>query len=276
VTRALENRTVAITEHRLESEFRRLFEKQGARVISCPLLEEKPFENTPELEEFVARLIGDEFDFLQFFTGVGVRFLTKEAERQGLRDAFVAALNRTTIVARGPKPKAALREIGRKVDHAPEKPTSEGLLELFSRLEVGGKRIGVQLYGAPNEEYIAGLRAMGAHVTTVHVYDYIPASDTGRVRDFIRLLLDERDERIDVLTFTSAPQVSSLYRVAEDAGLAGRLTEKLKGGIAVAVIGEVAGSAVRRRGIEPRIRPANPKLAPFVDAIARYFAPSPE
>lgn len=265
---ALDNKTIAITEHRFENEFRRLFEKKGARVISCPLLEEKPFENTPELESFLGRLIGDEFEFLQFFTGVGVRFLRQEAERQGRLDQFRAALDRVTIVARGPKPKAALREMGRAVDHAPVSPTSEGLVELFSGLPIRGKHLGVQLYGAPNDGYIEQLRSMGANVTTVHVYDYIPASDTARVHDFILRLLDEP---VDVLTFTSGPQVSSLYRVAEDAGLSSRLTARLNDSITVAVIGEVAAKAARRRGIEPRITPENPKMAPFVDAIARHF-----
>ncbi len=266
---ALENRTVAITEHRFENEFRRLFEKQGARVISCPLLEEKPFENTPELAAFLGRLLAGEFDFIQFFTGVGVRFLLKEAERQRRRDAFVRALGKTVVVARGPKPKAALGELGRKIDHAPADPTSEGLLELFSDLGVDGKRIGVQLYGAPNEDYLAGLRSMGAEVTTVHVYDYVAASDTPRVRGFIGTLLDEP---VDVVTFTSAPQVASLFDVADAAGLGPRLTARLNDPIAVAVIGRVAGRAVERRGIVPRIRPSNPKMAPLVEAVARHFS----
>jgi len=242
-------------------------------VISCPLLEEKAFENTPELEEFLRRFLDDEFDFIQFFTGVGVRFLLQEADRQGRRKEFVGALGRTTVVARGPKPKAALAEIGRRVDHAPTKPTSEGLLDLFSSLDVSGKRIGVQLYGAPNEEYLDGLRAMGAAVTTVHVYDYVAATDTPRVRAFIERLLEEP---VDVLTFTSAPQVASLFDVAQSAGLAEQLTARLNDGVAVGVIGDIAGRAVQRRGIVPRIRPANPKMAPFVDAVALYFSAKKE
>ena len=47
----LENRTVAITEHRFEKEFAALIERHGARVVSCPLLEERPVENLLECDD---------------------------------------------------------------------------------------------------------------------------------------------------------------------------------------------------------------------------------
>ncbi len=262
-------RTVAITEHRFENEFRTLIERHGATVVSCPLLEERPVGDDPELARFVERLIAGDLDTMVFFTGVGVRFLAAEAGSRGRLDAFVAALHRLTVAARGPKPRKALRELGRGVDLAPDPPTSAGLLDMFRRAGVDGRRIGVQLYGRPNPGFLEGLEAAGAIVTAVHVYDYAPASDRERVLGFIRTLLDED---VDVVTFTSAPQVSSLFETAESAGTSEALAARLNGSIAVAVIGEVAEGALAERGVRARIHPRAPKMAALAQAIGDHLA----
>ena len=105
----LEQLTIAILEHRFTKEFSTLLERFGASVYACPLLEEKPVENREELEEFVRQLAAGTFDAMIFLTGVGARFLVSAAESAGLKNEFLEALNKMTIVVRGPKPVAALR-----------------------------------------------------------------------------------------------------------------------------------------------------------------------
>ena len=270
--RPLENRTVAITEHRFENEFAALIARHGATVLSCPLLEERSIDNRTEIRAFIDRLSSGKLDMMVFFTGVGVRFLVAEAEAAGQMKRFVEALDKITVVARGPKPRAALRKLGRKVDLAPERPTSEGLLEMLGTEDLQRKRVGVQLYGKPNPGFCRGLEAMGAAVATVEVYDYRPASDRNRVLNFIQTLINGP---VDVLTFTSAPQIDSLFDVADEAGLSAKLIDELNTGITVAVIGEVADRALARRGIRARIYPESPKMAPLAQAIADHYAGLP-
>ena len=268
MSKALENRTIAITEHRYEKELMSLIERHGATVISCPLLEERPVPNRDQLRAFIEQIIEVGFDFMVFFTGVGARFIGEEAAAMGRSDAFKEALKRMMVVARGPKPRGAMRKLGLSVDLAPEKATSEGLLELFRKEQLEGKRIGVQLYGSPNPDFFSGLEDLGARVSIVQVYDYGPASDTRRVLDFIETLLSGG---VDAITFTSAPQVESL---SETAGTAGRLEELCRAfndRISVAVVGEVTGRALVSRRITARILPTAPKMAPLADAIAAYF-----
>jgi uroporphyrinogen-III synthase len=268
MSKALENRTVAITEHRFEKELMSLIERHGARVISCPLLEERPVENRSELRFFIRQIIEEEFDYLVFFTGVGARFIGEEAESMGQSDEFKEALKRTKVVARGPKPRAAMGKLGLSVDLAPEKATSEGLLELFQAQQLEGKRIGVQLYGSPNPDFVSGLEALGAVVSIVQVYNYGPASDTSRVLTFIETLLSGE---VDAITFTSGPQIDSIFATAETSGRADALCVAFNDRISVAVVGEVTGRALVRRGVVARILPPAPKMAPLADAIATYF-----
>ena len=78
---------------------------------------------------------------------------------------------RLTLVCRGPKPIAALKEVGLVPSLAvPEPNTWRDLLsELDRQLPIGGKRVAVQEYGARNQELLAGLRQRGGRVATVPV-----------------------------------------------------------------------------------------------------------
>ncbi len=108
----LDGITVAILEHRFTKEFAAIFERLGATVYACPMLEERPVENRSELQEFVRHVVDGKLDMMIFLTGVGARFLIAESEAMGLREPFLAALGKLTIVVRGPKPVAALHQVG--------------------------------------------------------------------------------------------------------------------------------------------------------------------
>jgi hypothetical protein len=107
-------------------------------------------------------------DILILLTGVGTRLLIATLATRRPRKGVVAALGRLTLVCRGPKSIAALKEVGLAPALAvPEPNTWRGLLSaLDGQLPIGGKRVAVQEYGARNEELLAGLRERGAHVTT--------------------------------------------------------------------------------------------------------------
>lgn len=264
----LSGRTIAITEHRFEPELTRLIERRGGRVISCPLLEECPVEDLPALDAFVREVIEPGLDMMVFFTGVGFRFLHERAVALGEGEAFLEALRRTRVVARGPKPQSALRKLGLGVDLAPEDPTSEGLLELLGQEDLSGKRVGVQLYGTPNESFCARLESWVARLRTVQVYEYRAVSDTGRVGDFIARLLSGE---VDVVTFTSAPQISALFGHAARIGRDEDLVRAMRETLTVAAIGRVTNRALEERGLGARIIPEASKMAPMVEAIARHF-----
>src|SRR5262245_43085811 len=110
MTPPLQNITVVIFEHRFTKEFSTLFERLGAGVHACALLEERPVENRSELQAFVRELAAENLDMMVFLTGVGARFLVSEAESIGMKPAFLDALQKMKIVVRGPKPVAALRQ----------------------------------------------------------------------------------------------------------------------------------------------------------------------
>src|SRR5204863_15076 len=82
------------------------------------------------------------FDDLVLMTGEGLRRLMKVVRRIDVEKDFVAALARMRKFARGPKPGRALREIGLEPQQTTEKPTSEGIAEMLSRIDLKGRRLG--------------------------------------------------------------------------------------------------------------------------------------
>jgi uroporphyrinogen-III synthase len=264
----LEQLTVAILEHRFTKEFSSLLERFGATVYACPMLEEKPVENRQELEEFVRQVAAGNLDMMIFLTGVGARFLVSASASIGLKDEFLQALNKMTVVVRGPKPVAALRQLAVRVDVIPDNPTTEGVIEALRARDLQNSRVGVQLYGTPNPQLVSSLESRGAKVTAVQVYAYGAASDTTAVSALINKIVNDE---IQVIAFTSAPQVRILFDFARQLGRADAVTAKLKASVVIASVGEVTNRALDEQGLSPKIVPKQPKMGALAQAVAEYF-----
>ena len=268
MARQLEHLTIGILEHRFTREFASLLERFGATVYACPLLEEKPVENRQELETFVREVVTGKLDLMIFLTGVGARFLISAAETVGLKKEFLEALNKMIIVVRGPKPVAALRQAGVRVDVIPDNPTTEGVIEALRTRDLKGLRIGVQLYGTQNPQLVSALETKGANVTPVQVYAYGAAADSSSVNAFIEKLMNGA---IQVIAFTSAPQVRMLFEFARQFGNSATLAAKLKDSIVIASIGEVTSRALEEEKLTPAIVPKQPKMGALAQAVADHF-----
>lgn len=265
MTLPLENVTVGIAEHRYTKEFSTLFERLGARVHACPLIEETPVQNREELRDFIRLVITRKIDFMIFLTGVGARMLVAEAESIGQKDAFLGALAQAQVVARGPKPQVALRQLGVRIDISPDVPTSEGVIAALASNDLSGRRVAVQLYGTPNPLLVHALEERGASVVTVQVYSYGRVADPRTVHAFIDNILANE---IQVVAFTSGPQVRALFEVASQFQKTEALQRSLNDRVIVAAIGEVTREALEENRVAAKIIPNQPKMGPFAQAIA--------
>jgi uroporphyrinogen-III synthase len=265
MTTALDGLTVAVTERRFAPELGLLFERAGARVLHCPLLQEKPVEHEGGAGKFVEIVKSGTATTAIFFTGVGVNFIL-DADPAG-KESLLRALSRMTVVARGSKTNAALKRAGVRIDIVPQEATTEGLIESLRGHELSGQRIVIQLYGTPNPVLCAALQARGAEALPVSIYTYEEASDADAVQQLLRAVLDGS---VQILTFTSAPQVRFLFQAAEEGHVARALGERLRGSILVAAIGEVTCRALEQAGVNAHVVPPEPKMAPLVKAISDF------
>ena len=82
-------------------------------------------------------------------------------------------------------------------------------------------------------------------------YGYAAASDGDRVSELIDRMADGQ---VDVIVFTSSPQVERLFEVAAERGLEAELKQGLAR-VQVAAVGPVVADALRRRGARVDVCP---------------------
>jgi uroporphyrinogen-III synthase len=260
-------------ESRRAAEMAKLIETYGGAAMVAPSMREIPLESNKEAQEFTHKLLAGGFEIIIFLTGVGSRALARVAETVCARDAFVAALQRVPIVARGPKPVAALKEMGVPVTLAvPEPNTWKELLVALDAnrdtLPLGGKRVAVQEYGAPNPGLLAGLTERGAKVTPVPVYEWGLPEDTAPLRQAAAALAGGQ---IDVALFTTSVQVVHLLKIAGEMNLQEGVRQAFAQ-ILVGSIGPVTSEELRAHGIAPDFEPSHPKMGILVNEVAQRSA----
>jgi uroporphyrinogen-III synthase len=258
---------VLALESRRATELAALISSYGGRPLVAPALREVPLESNTEALDFAAALMRGEFDIIIFLTGVGTRALVSVIERAYPREAFIAALARTKIVARGPKPLAALRELQMPVWIAvPEPNTWRELLAAIDAKaeELNGARIAVQEYGVSNTELLEELRGRGARVTRVPVYRWALPEDVEPLKNAVTAI--SRGE-VDVVIFTTGVQVVHLWQIVEEM----RLEADVRRGLARAVmasIGPMTSDELRRHGLAADFEPSHPKFGLLVREAA--------
>jgi uroporphyrinogen-III synthase len=260
-------------ESRRAAEMAKLIASYGGVAMVAPSMREVPLESNTEAQAFTRVLSSGGFDMVIFLTGVGTRALTRVAETVCPRDQFIAALQRVSIVARGPKPLAALKELGVPVTLAvPEPNTWRELLRALDErsepLPLSGRRVALQEYGASNQELLAGLTQRGARVTRVPVYEWALPEDTGPLRDAIAAIT--RNE-IDVALFTTSIQVVHLLQMAAEMKLEDNVRQAFTR-MVIGSIGPVTSEELRTHGISPDFEPTHPKMGFLVNEAAERGA----
>jgi uroporphyrinogen-III synthase len=132
------------------------------------------------------------------------------------------------------------------------------------------RRVGVQLYPDNAHEKLLGfLAGAGAVADPVLPYVYASATDDRRVAELIESLAVGA---VDVIAFTSAPQVRRLIAVAEAGGMAARLREGLAR-TRVAAIGPVVIGELEKCGVRVDIAPKDRFfMKPLVTAVIAAFS----
>ena len=264
-------------ESRRQSEMAALILRHGGQPTVAASMQEIPLEENPAAGEFVKALRAGTVDTVVFLTGVGARTLAEAVAGECSLEELVGLLDRCTVVIRGPKPAAVLKEWGLPVDgRAAEPNTWEQLLPVLDELSaVADRTVAVQEYGVPNTPFYESIVERGGRVLPVPVYRWGLPDETGPLEAGIRGTVAGD---FDVLLFTSAHQLTNVLGVAEGLGLA-EAFRRAAGECLVGSVGPTASSALRDAGLRVDIEPTHPKMGPLVretlaEAISRTRPPS--
>ncbi len=259
-------------ESRRAQEIAQLIRNNGGQPIVAPSTREVPAPNEEE-HKLIYGILNDEFDAIIFMTGVGSRTLVQAAEAMCSRAELFAALARTRVIVRGPKPAAAMREFNIPVTLAVPEPNTwreivKSLDGNVEKVPLKGRRIAVQEHGEPSPELYSALRERGAEVVPVRVYRWELPEDTGPLKDAIRTLAASK---VDVVMFTSSVQFVHAARIAAEMGMADQLTNALNRTV-VASIGPIASATLKENGVGVDLEPSHPKMGFLVKETAEKSA----
>ena len=262
---------VAAFESRLADQMAQLIERYGGRPLVAPSMREVPLEQNTAALDFGERLMSGEFATVILLTGVGTRFLLKVLDTRWPREQTLAALAKTILVVRGPKPTAVLREQGLKPTIAvPEPNTWKDLVRALDGMDrsLTGMAVAVQEYGVSNASLLEALRERGAVVARVPVYQWALPEDTGPLTRVVRVIMEHE---VDVVLFTNMVQVNHVMQIAEGLGGVDRLRRSLQH-IVVASVGPTAADHLRECGFPVDFEPSHSKMGFLVKETSERAA----
>lgn len=265
----LTGRTVGVTAERKAQEQADVLRRRGATVVLAPTVRTVAVDADGELRRVTEAVLADPPDYVVAITGGGMRGWLDAAQRWGRRDQLLAALAGAEVVARGAKAASTVRAVGlRESWRAPHETVEEVREHLLARA-LAGTRIAVQLHGADVERLTGALRGAGAEVLEAPVYRWTLPADVAPAE---RLLDSVVERRIHAVTFTSAPAVGNLFRLAERSGRADAVRGAFAAGVVACCVGPVCAEAAVDEGITDPLVPERARLVPMIDALAARLA----
>jgi uroporphyrinogen-III synthase len=255
---------VAFLEGRRTAELADLIERHNGIPFAAPCLREVHTPDSPELQVSIRRVLAADLSVAIFLTGVGTSTVFESASHMQREADLRWQLERSSVVVRGPKPAAALRKLGVRVDlTAPPPHTTAEVLAVLEPLDLLGKTVAIQLYGEPNPKLSQSLADRGARVLELEPYVWDRPVDPKPILN----LLDALDARqVDALLITSQAQVENLYAVAAEARRVPALD-----GVALGAQGPVARAALEHRGLHVAFTPPHGHMGALVLAAADYL-----
>ena len=242
--------TVAVTRARAQaSALAARIRALGAEVVEAPAIRVEPRPADDGEVAAVAR--GIERYALVCLTSPNGAELLLDALTAGGRDA--RALAGATVAAIGPGTARTLAARGIRADVVPSRSIAESLVEELEHLPVAGHRVLVARAAEARDVLPDALRARGAEVDVVPLYDTVPEPLGAEALEGLA--------RADYVTFTSSSTVDSLL----DA-LAAAEAELPPGGRVVS-IGPVTSTTARARGLEVTVEAERHDIEGLVEAL---------
>jgi uroporphyrinogen-III synthase len=257
---------VAAFESRMGTELVRLIERYGGRPLVAPVLREVPLKDNQAVQEFGVRLMAGRVDLLILMTGIGTTALFDLLKTRYPWASIVDALKGVAIIARGPKPVAALKAAGLQATLTVPEPNTwhDILTTLDERRPVQGLRVVLQEYGVSNPDLLNALEQRGAEVFPVPIYKWALPEDLGPIRHALDEIVAGR---VHVILITNAAQVDHVMQVLEQDGKVEVFRAALEKTV-VASIGPTASERLRHHHWPVDFEPSHPKMGILIKEVS--------
>ncbi|MFO0707946.1 MAG: uroporphyrinogen-III synthase [Nitrospira sp.] len=258
--------TIAAFESRMAAELARLIERYGGRPLVAPALRELPLQDNPAALRFGVRFVEEHIDVLILMTGVGATALFDILRSRHPMSSIMVGVKHTAIVARGPKPVAALKALGFAPTLTVPEPNT--WVDVVSTLDeyrpVKGLRVAVQEYGTSNPDLLEALRQRGAEVFPVPVYKWGLPEDPAPLKQSLAEMIAGR---VAVMVITNAAQIDQVMTLLAQEGNVPAFRAACRRMI-VASIGPTASERLRHHDLPVDFEPSHGKMGVLVKELS--------
>lgn len=252
-------KTIAITRSKEDSEeFIQLITNAQAKAIPLPTIE-LVSKGEKIVDEFLKAIKEDDPDFSVFMSSKAVKLLFDTARKVFKFEKLQLAVANTTVIAVGPKTKAALESEGIRVAHMPQRYSSVGVGEVFTRLHPDGKKVIIPRSGASTPFLAQLLEKIGLKVKEIYLYDVCAFRDTSQWNEFRELFVSNK---VDGIIFTSASSVNAFFEIMLMDSEEKKLLQDLQR-IKVVAIGPFTAEELKKFGTIPVIAGVHTVLGAF-------------
>lgn len=249
--------TIAVTADHRAPEQAELLQRRGADVVLAPLVEARPADHE-QVRAATRELVSAPVDLFVPTTATGLRTWLAMAWAWDLGEVVLDRLREAEVAARGAATIGVLVGEDVPIPTRPAAPTLGALLDELVTSGIAGRRVGVQLSGGDLAWFTDGLRAAGAEVVPIPVYELVPTPDTAAAT---RLSTLAARGELDALTCTSAAAARSL-------GSVDGLVDALRAaGTAVACTGPAPAAVLGELGLTDVVVASPHRLGAMVRAL---------
>jgi uroporphyrinogen-III synthase len=255
VTSRLQGKRILITRSREQAPaLAKLFEAEGATVISIPTIEIVPPQSFQPLDKALKKIHA--YDWLILTSVNGVEALRRRMDKV---EVDAGLLRRLKIAAIGPATAAAVEALSAKVEVVPEEYVAESVVDAL-RSRVFGKKILLVRAKVARDVIPQELRKAGAEVDVAEAYEtVIPLNSRAKLTETLT-----GSEWPDLITFTSSSTVKNFMALLPQ----GTSPKELLKDIKLASIGPVTSKTLREVGLWVDVEAGEYTIQGLVAAVA--------
>lgn len=266
----LKGRVVAVTRPTGQAEEAgELIRQKGGVPYYIPAIEIKPLSNPEPVKKLISELQSGTVDYTILMSTNGVKYFFAAAHEVNQTHLLYSGLAKSCVVAVGPKTAEALQEFKVKVDLVPQKYSGEGLLEALKDIDLVGKRIRMARTSNAPQMLSQALKARGANVEEIYVYESgLPVDEAMKTRFYEDLV----GGRIDALLFGSGLSAKNIFKMLTEKTSMERLRRFFKEKVTVVAIGPTTAEALRELEVNVDVVPEDYLFDNALDALSKYWA----
>lgn len=257
MTKELKNKTILVTRDKSQAgKFLNMIKAEEARGVSFPVIEITEPPTFAEIDNALKEI--KSFDYILFTSVNAVERFFKRAKEKDIKTENIADLKAISV---GPKTEKAMLKFSLRSTFTAKTYVAEGVLEALKKEDLKNKKILFPRALKAREYIIEELEKMGAKVSMCPVYETInPNLGLDKLKKVLK------DEKIDIITFTSASTVENFASSIDGYELKEILKDKV-----IAAIGPVTRDKAKELGIEVNVMPDVYTLDGMIEALKKYF-----